>query len=164
MFLLQQAPVLIMSYEMFVRSFEDLSSHVKFDLLVCDEGHRLKNDKIKVSTLLAELEVDRRVVLTGTPLQNDLREFFALVGVVNPNILGTQSSFIRRYEEPIVRSKQPDATEEEVEDGEMRLEELNVISGKFILRRTQDIISKYLPPKVRFNLLSVGTNMFEMLC
>lgn len=46
-----------MSYEMFVRCFEDLSSHLSFDLLVCDEGHRLKNEKIKVSTMLAELEV-----------------------------------------------------------------------------------------------------------
>ncbi len=109
------------------------------------------------------------MVLTGTPLQNDLREFFALVGVVNPNILGTLSSFIRRcervdsspkhlqcavlmslrrYEEPIVRSKQPEANEEEKEEGEIRLDELNVIAGKFILRRTQAIISKYLPPKV----------------
>ncbi len=54
----------------------------------------------------------------------------------------------RRYEEPIVRSKQPEASEEEREEGELRLEELSVISGKFILRRTQAIISKYLPSKV----------------
>ncbi len=56
-FFKQQSPVVIMSYEMFVRCFEDLSSHLSFDLLVCDEGHRLKNEKIKVSTMLAELEV-----------------------------------------------------------------------------------------------------------
>jgi len=84
------SPVLILSYELFVRSFEDLSAEgrPRFDLLVADEGHRLKNDKIKASTMLAELDIERRVVLTGTPLQNDLKEFFALVNVVNPNALG----------------------------------------------------------------------------
>ena len=92
--------------------------------------------------------MEKRIVLTGTPLQNDLREFFALVGVVNPNIFGSLSSFVRRYEEPIVRSKQPEASDDEREEGELRLEELNAISSRFILRRTQDIISKYLPPKV----------------
>ena len=39
-------------------------------------------------------QVEKRIVLTGTPLQNDLREFFALVGVVNPNIFGSLSSFV----------------------------------------------------------------------
>ncbi len=47
-----------MSYEMFVRCYEDLTSHVAFDLLVCDEGHRLKNEKIKISTRLAQIEVN----------------------------------------------------------------------------------------------------------
>ena len=47
-----------------------------------------------------------------------------------------------------MRSKQPEASDDEREEGELRLEELNAISSRFILRRTQDIISKYLPPKV----------------
>jgi len=86
------SPVLILSYEMFVRSFEDISApgRPKFDLLVCDEGHRLKNDKIKASTMLTELDIERKIVLTGTPLQNDLKEFFALVNIVHPQALGEE--------------------------------------------------------------------------
>ena len=105
-----------MSYEMFVRTFEDLQ-RLHFDLVVCDEGHRLKNEKIKASTMLAQLSTERRIVLTGTPLQNDLKEFYAIVNVVNPNILGTQARFSREFEDPIVKSKQPEATEQEIEDG-----------------------------------------------
>jgi DNA repair and recombination protein RAD54B len=65
-------PVLIMSYEMFVRSFEELEARLKFDLVICDEGHRLKNDKTKASNLISQLATERKIVLTGTPLQNDL--------------------------------------------------------------------------------------------
>ena len=144
-------PVLIMSYEMFVRNFDDINS-INFDLVVCDEGHRLKNDKIKASTLLAQMDTDKRIVLTGTPLQNDLKEFYAIVCVVNPNAFGTPATFARQFEDPIVRSKQPEATEEEVETGEMKMEELMQLTSQFILRRTQEIISKYLPPKTEYVL------------
>ena len=154
----QNTPVLIMSYEMFVRSFEHLS-RLKFDLLVCDEGHRLKNEKIKASTLLGEMDTEMRIVLTGTPLQNDLKEFYAIACVVNPNVLGSPASFARKYEDPIVRSKQPDATVEEIEDGKIRAEELNELTSAFILRRTQDVISKFLPPKTEMILFCRPTQL-----
>ena len=143
-----KAPVLILSYEMFTRSFDQIQDHLSLDLIVCDEGHRLKNSSIKASQMLAQLcETDRRIVLTGTPLQNELKEFFAIVNVVCPDILGTESKFLRQYEDPIVRSKQPNASEFEVREGNERMEELQSLTGQFMLRRTQDIISKYLPPK-----------------
>ena len=154
----QNTPVLIMSYEMFVRSFEHIT-RLKFDLLVCDEGHRLKNEKIKASTLLGEMDTEMRIVLTGTPLQNDLKEFYAIACVVNPNVLGSPASFARKYEDPIVRSKQPDATVEEIEDGKIRAEELNELTSAFILRRTQDVISKFLPPKTEMILFCRPTQL-----
>lgn len=46
----------------------------------------------------------------GTPVQNDLQEFFALVDFVNPGILGSLSSYRRIYEEPIVMSREPSAS------------------------------------------------------
>jgi hypothetical protein len=49
------------------------------DLLVCDEAHRLKNDETQTSQCLNKLQTRRRVLLSGTPLQNDLEEFFAMV-------------------------------------------------------------------------------------
>ncbi|XP_024428253.2 DNA repair and recombination protein RAD54B isoform X2 [Desmodus rotundus] len=139
--------VLIISYEMLLRSLDQIKS-IKFDLLICDEGHRLKNSAIKTTTALISLSCEKRVILTGTPVQNDLQEFFALIDFVNPGILGSLSSYRKIYEEPIIISRQPSASEEEKELGEKRAAELICLTAPFFLRRTQEVINKYLPPKV----------------
>ncbi|XP_047582485.1 DNA repair and recombination protein RAD54B isoform X3 [Lutra lutra] len=139
--------VMGMSYEMLLRSLDQIKS-VKFDLLICDEGHRLKNSTIKTTTALISLSCEKRIILTGTPVQNDLQEFFALIDFVNPGILGSLSSYRKIYEEPIIISRQPSASEEEKELGEKRAAELTCLTGLFILRRTQEVINKYLPPKI----------------
>ncbi|KAB1258133.1 DNA repair and recombination protein RAD54B [Camelus dromedarius] len=139
--------VLIISYEMLLRSLDQIKS-IKFDLLICDEGHRLKNSAIKTTTALISLSCEKRIILTGTPVQNDLQEFFALIDFVNPGILGSLSSYRKIYEEPIIISRQPSASEEEKELGERRAAELTCLTGLFILRRTQEVINKYLPPKI----------------
>ncbi|XP_050024502.2 DNA repair and recombination protein RAD54B-like [Dermacentor andersoni] len=140
-------PVLILSYEMYMRVSNSLAS-INFDLLICDEAHRLKNANIKTTESLHNLGTLRRILLTGTPVQNDLQEFFALVDFCNPGILGKSSSFRRIYEEPILRSQLPGATEEEKELGQARANELMQVTAPFILRRTQDVIQSYLPGKV----------------
>ncbi|NWU61455.1 RA54B protein, partial [Pterocles burchelli] len=138
--------VLIISYEMLLRSL-DLIQTIEFNLLICDEGHRLKNSSIKTTTALTSLSCERRIILTGTPIQNDLQEFYALIEFVNPGILGSLSTYRKIYEEPIVRSREPSATKEEKELGEKRAAELTRLTGLFILRRTQEVINKFLPPK-----------------
>ncbi|XP_006761258.1 PREDICTED: DNA repair and recombination protein RAD54B isoform X1 [Myotis davidii] len=139
--------VLIISYEMLLRSLDQIKN-IKFDLLICDEGHRLKNSAIKTTTALISLACEKRIILTGTPVQNDLQEFFALIDFVNPGILGSLSSFRKIYEEPIIVSRQPSASKEDKELGERRAAELVCFTGLFFLRRTQEVINKYLPPKI----------------
>uniref|UniRef100_A0A4W2HFF1 DNA repair and recombination protein RAD54B n=1 Tax=Bos indicus x Bos taurus TaxID=30522 RepID=A0A4W2HFF1_BOBOX len=139
--------VLIISYEMLLRSLDQIKN-VKFDLLICDEGHRLKNSTIKTTAALISLSCEKRIILTGTPVQNDLQEFFTLIDFVNPGILGSLSAYRKIYEEPIIISRQPSASEEERELGEQRAAELTCLTGLFILRRTQEVINQYLPPKI----------------
>ncbi|NWH69997.1 RA54B protein, partial [Piaya cayana] len=138
--------VLIISYEMLLRSLDQIQP-IEFNLLICDEGHRLKNSSIKTTTALTSLSCEKRIILTGTPIQNDLQEFYALIEFVNPGILGSSSTYRKIYEEPIVRSREPSATKEEKELGEKRAAELTRLTGLFILRRTQEVINKFLPPK-----------------
>ncbi|XP_067887696.1 DNA repair and recombination protein RAD54B isoform X2 [Heterodontus francisci] len=141
--------VLIISYEMLLRCLEQVQS-LQFNLIICDEGHRLKNSSIKTSTAILSLSCERRVILTGTPIQNDLQEFYSLIEFVNPGILGSSSTYRKIYEEPIIRSQQPSATMDEKQLGEERATELCRLTGLFILRRTQDIINNYLPPKTEW--------------
>ncbi|CAH1802023.1 unnamed protein product [Owenia fusiformis] len=151
-------PVMIISYEMFIRSLESLKA-VTFDLVICDEGHRLKNTTIKTTSSLMSLPTRRRIVLTGTPIQNDLQEFFSIVEFTNPGVLGSSSAFRRVYEDPIITSKQPRATSEEKEIGGQRAAELNRLTGMFVLRRTQEINNRYLPPKVELVIFCPPTEL-----
>lgn len=85
-----QSRVLIASYETF-RAHAHRVASVPIDLIICDEAHRLKNDKTKTSVAISQLPAKRRLLLSGTPIQNDLDEFFSLVSLCNPNVLGKSS-------------------------------------------------------------------------
>ncbi|KAK4315287.1 hypothetical protein Pmani_013459 [Petrolisthes manimaculis] len=67
-------------------------------LILCDEGHRLKNCENQTYSTLAGMKAQRRVLLSGTPIQNDLLEYFSLVHFVNAGILGEAGEFRRKYE------------------------------------------------------------------
>lgn len=97
--------------------------------------------------MLNELTCRRRILLTGTPVQNDLQELYTLVDFVNPDILETSNFFRKHYENPIVASQKPDASEDVISLGQERAEELHEKTKVFILRRTNDLINKYLPTK-----------------
>ncbi|KAJ6170997.1 DNA repair protein rhp54 [Penicillium chermesinum] len=139
-------PVLIVSYET-LRMYVDALKDTPIGLLLCDEGHRLKNKESLTWTALNSLNVSRRVILSGTPIQNDLSEYFALLHFANPNLLGSQNEFRKRFELPILRGRDAAGTEESRKLGDERLLELSNIVNKFIIRRTNEILSKYLPVK-----------------
>lgn len=146
-------PVGIIGYEKLRTVVEDLKKGHGIDIVIADEGHRLKTAKNKSAQAIKSLNTSRRVILSGTPIQNDLSEFFMMVDFVNPDLLGSFKTFTREFETPIVKSRQPGALKKDVEKGEARSEELASLTSKFILRRTADILSKYLPPKTEYVLL-----------
>ena len=139
-------PVLIVSYET-LRLNVDVLKDTAIGLLLCDEGHRLKNGESQTFTALNGLNVDRRVILSGTPIQNDLSEYFSLLNFANPNLLGTRMEFRKQYEIPILKGRDANGTDSDRTKGDERLGELLALVNKFIIRRTNDILSKYLPVK-----------------
>ena len=139
-------PVLIVSYETLRLNVDNLSN-TPIGLLLCDEGHRLKNGESQTFTALNGLNVDRRVILSGTPIQNDLMEYFSLLNFANPSLLGTRAEFRKQYELPILRGRDAAGSEADQQKGNERLAELLTLVNKFIIRRTNDILSKYLPVK-----------------
>lgn len=139
-------PVLIISYETLRRYMDDLQG-AEVGLLLCDEGHRLKNGESLTFNVLDSINCSRRVILSGTPIQNDLSEYFTLLTFAIPGVLGSRLEFKKNYERKILRGRDADATEQEIQEGEETLKELGQLVNKFIIRRTNDLLSKYLPVK-----------------
>ncbi|KAH3661352.1 hypothetical protein OGAPHI_006759 [Ogataea philodendri] len=142
-------PVLIISYETLRRNVENLEG-TEIGLILADEGHRLKNGDSLTFTALNSLNCERRVILSGTPIQNDLSEYFSLLNFSNPGVLGSRAQFRKNYELDILRGRDSLATEEERKKGDAKLQELTELVSRFIIRRTNDILSKYLPVKYEY--------------
>ncbi|KAI3903722.1 hypothetical protein MKW92_040715, partial [Papaver armeniacum] len=156
-YILQGANCFYETFRMHSSKFDKSGS---CDLLICDEAHRLKNDqtltnRIQLSYIfpciileLDGLSCNRRILLSGTPMQNDLEEFFAMVNFTNSGILGDAAYFRRYYESPIISEREPTTTEEERNLSVERPAELSTKVNQFILRRTNALLSNHLPPKI----------------
>jgi DNA repair and recombination RAD54-like protein len=118
------------------------------DLLICDEAHKLKNAESGLSQSLNALSVRRRILLSGTPMQNELGEFYNMVNFCNPNVLGSPTEFRKRYERPILVSREPHASANEIERAGKLQKELSTIVNEFILKRGNILNAQHLPPKL----------------
>ena len=162
-------------FSVLICSYECLRSHVNrltqydhcCDLLVCDEAHRLKNSENQTSQALNSLPCKRRVLLTGTPMQNDLQEFFAMTDFTNPGVLGTQEQFRKNILFPILRGREPDATAKQKQIMMQVQNDMSTLVNEFILRRVNTLNAQHLPPKlvqvVCCNLTEIQQNMYQHL-
>ena len=160
-------PVLIISYETFRLHCKVLHTS-EVGLLLCDEGHRLKNCENQTYRALMGIKCKRRVLLSGTPIQNDLLEYFSLVQFVNEGLLGTAQEFRKKFENPILKGRDADATADEVTKGQEKLKEMDSLVSRTIIRRTQALLSKYLPVKYEqvlcCKLTSLQRNIYQSFC
>ncbi|WWD18049.1 hypothetical protein CI109_102496 [Kwoniella shandongensis] len=142
--------VLIIGYERLRKEIKKLAACVPpIDLIVCDEGHRLKSKDNKTTKMFEKLRTQRRIILSGTPVQNDLGEYWSMADFACPGLLGAYNKFVKHYEKPILKSRTPGCTAKELEVGKEKADALNDLSRQFVLRRTADVLSGYLPPKSR---------------
>ena len=110
--------------------------------LVVDEAQNVKNPNAAVTKALRGIRAERRIALTGTPVENRLLDLWSLFSVLNPGFLGTATEFRTQFERPIMR-----------DGNRARLEELRELVRPFILRRlkTDKSIISDLPAKVEQN-------------
>lgn len=149
--------VMIIGYEKLRSVQDELTKGGGIDIVIADEGHRLKTAQNKSAQAIRALNTERRIILSGTPLQNDLSEFFIMVDFINPGLLSTYNTFKKEFEGPILKSRQPEASKMDIEKGNAREEQLSSITKQFILRRTAELLSKYLPPKTEYVLFCKPT-------
>jgi DNA repair and recombination RAD54-like protein len=135
-------PVLIISYES-LRMYTPLLQKTEIGLMLCDEGHRLKNSDNQTYGALKSLKAKRRVILSGTPIQNDLTEYFSLLNFVIPDVLGSGQEFRKKFENPILRGRDAEATDKEKEIGAECLKDLSSLANRFIIRRTAELLTMY---------------------
>ncbi|KAL8277804.1 hypothetical protein RQP46_009787 [Phenoliferia psychrophenolica] len=154
-------------YQVLIIGYEKLRSVIDqvrvcqppIGLVICDEGHRLKSSTSQLTIALKKLSTPRRVILSGTPMQNDLGEFHSMVDFVNPGVLDSYAAFKKIFELAILRSRAPDASAQDRKLGEARMDELSRLSRSFIIRRTGEVVQKYLPPKLEYTVFVIPTEL-----
>lgn len=123
------------------------------DLIVCDEGHRIKNSHASISVALKQIRSKRRIVLTGYPLQNNLLEYWCMVDFVRPNYLGTKTEFSNMFERPIQNGQCIDSTPQDIKLMRYRAHVLHSLLLGFVQRRSHVVLQNSLPQKQEFVLL-----------
>ncbi|XP_017079930.2 transcriptional regulator ATRX homolog isoform X1 [Drosophila eugracilis] len=133
------------------------------DLVVCDEGHLLKNEKTSISKAVTRMRTKRRIVLTGTPLQNNLREYYCMIQFVKPNLLGTYKEYMNRFVNPITNGQYTDSTDRDLRLMKHRSHILHKLLEGCIQRRDYSVLAPYLPPKHEYVVYTTLSELQQKL-
>jgi superfamily II DNA or RNA helicase len=132
---LETSNVIITSYALLRRDI-DLLKELRLDYAILDEAQAIKNPMSATAQAAKELKAEKRLALTGTPIENRLSEIWSIFDFVSPGLLGPIQKFEERYARPI---------EQGVSE---RAARLRSIIHPFILRRTKNEVAKDLPAKL----------------
>ncbi|XP_017968444.1 TATA-binding protein-associated factor 172 isoform X2 [Drosophila navojoa] len=144
--------LVVASYDT-IRKDIDYFSGIHFNYCVLDEGHIIKNGKTKSSKAIKQIKANHRLILSGTPIQNNVLELWSLFDFLMPGFLGTEKQFIQRYSRPILASRDGKSSAKEQEAGVLAMEALHRQVLPFLLRRVKEDVLKDLPPKITQDLL-----------
>ncbi|CDF88600.1 BN860_14048g1_1 [Zygosaccharomyces bailii CLIB 213] len=139
--------VLISSYEMVIKEKNTLK-RVAWQYLVIDEAHRIKNEKSTLSQIIRLFYSRNRLLITGTPLQNNLHELWALLNFLLPDVFGDSDVFDEWFQQ-----------NNNEQDQETVVQQLHTVLNPFLLRRVKADVEKSLLPKIETNLYVGMTDM-----
>jgi superfamily II DNA or RNA helicase len=132
--------VMITSYALLRRDEEFLEKN-EFNYVILDEAQHIKNPLSATARAAKKLKSERRLALTGTPIENRLSEFWSIIDFVSPGLLGDLKSFEERVARPIERGDDETA------------KKLRATIAPFVLRRTKEQVAPELPPKIEQEIL-----------
>ncbi|XP_061391965.1 transcriptional regulator ATRX homolog, partial [Musca vetustissima] len=133
------------------------------DMVVCDEGHLLKNEKTSISKAVTRMRTKRRIVLTGTPLQNNLKEYYCMIQFIKPNLLGTYKEYLNRFVNPITNGQYTDSTDRDIRLMKHRSHILHKLLEGCIQRRDYSVLAPYLPPKHEYVVYTTLSDLQQLL-
>ncbi|KAF2638881.1 hypothetical protein P280DRAFT_404187 [Massarina eburnea CBS 473.64] len=142
-----QFQVLLTTYEFIIKDRPVLSK-IKWLHMIVDEGHRMKNQNSKLSSTITQYYTTRfRLILTGTPLQNNLTELWAMLNFVLPTIFKSVKSFDEWFNTPFANTGGQDKMELTEEEQLLVIRRLHKVLRPFLLRRLKKDVEKDLPDK-----------------
>ena len=139
--------LIIASYDI-VRNDIEFFGGMKYNYCILDEGHIIKNGKTKLSKAIKSLTASHRLILSGTPIQNNVLELWSLFDFLMPGFLGTEKQFLNRFSKPILMSRDAKSSSKEKEAGIIAMESLHRQVLPFVLRRMKEDVLQDLPPKI----------------
>ena len=148
--LLEKADVVITSYEI-CRNDNEVFTPINWNYCVLDEGHLIKNPKAKNTIAVKKILSNHRLILSGTPIQNNVLELWSLFDFLMPGFLGTEKVFHDRFAKPIAASRNAKSSSKEQEAGALAIESLHKQVLPFLLRRLKEEVLNDLPPKILQN-------------
>ncbi|KAI8966773.1 chromatin remodeling complex SWI/SNF, component SWI2 and related ATPase [Daldinia sp. FL1419] len=139
--------VLLTTYEYIIKD-RPILSKIKWFHMIIDEGHRMKNTNSKLSATISQYYSTRfRLILTGTPLQNNLGELWAMLNFVLPNIFKSVKTFDEWFNTPFANTGGQDKMELNEEEQILVIRRLHKVLRPFLLRRLKKDVEKDLPDK-----------------
>ncbi|KID90984.1 hypothetical protein MGU_01938 [Metarhizium guizhouense ARSEF 977] len=147
---LGQTDIVVTSYDVCRNDTDILGKH-SWNYVVLDEGHLIKNPKAKITQAVKRLASNHRLILTGTPIQNNVLELWSLFDFLMPGFLGAEKVFLDRFAKPIAASRFSKASSKEQEAGALAIEALHKQVLPFLLRRLKEEVLNDLPPKILQN-------------
>lgn len=143
----QTGGLLIVQYDQFVR----VASHIQVDdetFVVLDEAHLVKNPTTDKYLTVSKLPTRRRILLTGTPLQNNLDEYYCMSELVSPGILAPSLvEFRKKYARDIERGMRSDATEEQRQASERVVQVLRWQMSQMMHDKSDAYLRQSIPSK-----------------
>ena len=125
----------------------------KWEYLIVDEAHKIKNEESQISKRLRQLDSRNRLLLTGTPLQNNLHELWSLLNFLLPEIFSSSADFDEWFNLAGDGEDGQELTDAEKEQRNKKIiEQLHRILRPFLLRRIKKEVERTLPPKVEIQV------------
>ncbi|XP_011301412.1 lymphocyte-specific helicase-like [Fopius arisanus] len=139
-------PVVLTTYEVALRDKDFLKSQ-NWRYLIVDEGQRLKNSKTQLSQVMQEINCTHRLILTGTPLQNNLNELWSLLFFLMPDIFNDLAVFESWFNIEDFRNDEGTNRLLKQEEDKKVLQSIREILKPFMLRRLKVDVCLDIPPK-----------------